>query len=78
MSYFAQLRTIVGEAKIKKIVKKLGGKNIRIRGRLGNIKVAFVKGREKFDKMTPKAVGKKLGCSWGYVKKLRSTLKVKT
>ncbi len=74
MSYFAQLRDIIGDKKAVKVIAKLGGKNIRIRTKLGHIKVTYVEKKAAYDKLTIKAAAKKLGCSWRYVKRLRVML----
>lgn len=74
MSYFSQLRDIIGDKKTAQVVNALGGRNIRIRTKLGHIKLEYVKGLKRFEKLTDKAVARKLGCSWRYARKLRSTL----
>lgn len=74
MSFFAQLRDIIGERKTKEVVKKLGGKCIRIRSKLDLVKLKYVEKKEKFDKMTIKDMAKALGCSWAYARDLRCML----
>jgi len=74
VSNFTILRNIIGDKKTAEVVKRLSGKNIRIRTRLGYYKMTYVAHKKRFDKLSPKAVAKQIGCSWRYIKKLRSLL----